>query len=143
MAQCIVTAEAMPPDPAIGIWTLNLSKSIFRLVPTPGVMKVDAWGDGFKVTAGTADRLGNKLQPAIVYTFDGQDRPLVGSPMADTISAKRINQLLTESIWKKDGKVVLRMSIGVSVDGKTLNVIRTSTDANGRPIDDIMVYNKE
>jgi hypothetical protein len=133
----------MAPDPAIGLWTLNLSKSIVLLVPTSSVMKVEAWEDGLKMSADTPDAQGNKRQPAIIYKFDGQDYPLVGSPIADSISAKRINQLLIESVWKRDGKVVLTMSIGVSVDGTTLNVIRTSMDGEGRRIEEIMVYDKE
>jgi hypothetical protein len=136
-------AKAMAPDPAIGIWRLNLSKSSLRLVPTPSVMKIESCEDGLKVSADIIDPQGNKLQPAIVYKFDGQDYPLVGSPIADTISAKRITNRIGETIWKKDGRVVVTMRMGVSVDGQTLNVIRTSTDAEGRPIDDVMVYDKE
>jgi hypothetical protein len=135
--------ETMPPDPAIGIWRLNLSKSSFRLVPAPSVVKIEPQEGGIKVSAETPDAHGNKLQPAIVYKSDNEDYPLVGFPIADTISAKRINQLISESVWKKDGKVVLTMRIVVSADGRSLKVIRTSADAEGRSIDDVMVYDKE
>jgi hypothetical protein len=136
-------AKAMAPDPAIGIWTLNLSKSSFRLVPTPSMVKIEAWEDGLKVTADIPGARGNKRQPVIVYKFDGQEYPLVGSPLADTVSAKRISLLMMESVWKKDGGVVFTVRLGVSVDGNTLNVIRTVMDATGQPIDEIMVYDKE
>jgi hypothetical protein len=136
-------AKPMAPDPAIGIWTLNLSKSTFRLVPVPSVMTIEPWEEGIKVNADTPDAQGNKRQPDLVYKFEAQDYLLTDFPLADTISTKRITHLIAESVWKRDGKVVLTMRIVVSVDGKTLNVIRTRTDAEGRPIDDVLVYDKE
>jgi hypothetical protein len=138
-----VMAKAMAPDPAIGVWTLNLFQSSFRQVPTPTVLKIESWEDGLKVTADMPGALGHKRQPAIIYRFDGKEYPLTGSTIADTISAKRINELITDSVWKKDGRVVFTMRIGVSMDGKTLNVMRTSICADGPPIDEIMVYDKE
>jgi len=47
----------MAPDPAIGTWKLNLSKSNFKLTPAPksSVLKVEAWEDGLKLSVDTVD----------------------------------------------------------------------------------------
>jgi len=81
-----------------------------------------------------------KDNPETAYKFDGKDYPLKGSPLADTISAKRINERTGESVWKKDGKVILTTRTVISADGKTLNLTRTGKDAQGRTVDDVMVY---
>jgi hypothetical protein len=140
-----VMAKQMTPDPAIGVWKLNVPKSSFRLVPAPksSVMKVEPWEDGLKVSADSIDAQGNRLHPETAYKFDGKDYPLKGSPLADTISAKRINERTGESVWKKDGKVILTVRTVISADGKTLNLTRTGKDAQGRTVEDVMVYDKQ
>src|SRR6516225_10024527 len=101
-------AKQMAPDPAIGMWKLNVAKSSFKLTPAPksSVLKVEAWEDGLKLSLDSIDAQGNELHPEAVYKFDGKDYPVKGSSLADTVSAKRINERSTESILKKGGKVV-------------------------------------
>jgi len=132
----------MAPYPAIGVWKLNLKKSSLRLVPTPGVLSVEPWGNGLKVSANTNDVQRKPFHPAIAYKFDGKDYPLKGSTLADTISARRINQRTSENVWKKHGKVVLTVRIVVSEDGKTLSLTTTSPDGHGRVVEDVTVYDR-
>ena len=136
---------AMPaaPHPAIGVWKLNLNKSSFRLVPTASVLRVEPWGNGLQVSANTNDVQRKTLHPTIAYKFDGRDYPLKGSPLADTISAKRINQRTSENVWKKHGKVVLTVRIVVSKDGKTLSLTRTSPDGQEQMVQEVMVYDRQ
>ncbi len=138
-------AKHMPPDPAIGTWKLNLLKSSFRLTPAPKSyqVKVEAWEDGFKVRADIVDANGNELHPEAAYKLDGKDYPLKGSPLADTVSAKRINERAGESVWKKGGKVSLTLRNVISPDGKTLNQTRTGKDAHGWTADDVLVFDKQ
>ena len=93
-------AKPMAPDPAIGTWKLNVDKSSFKLTTAPksSVLKVEAWEDGLKLSVDTVDAQGNKLHPEAAYKFDGNDYPIKGSPLADTVSAKRINERSNESI---------------------------------------------
>ena len=71
-------AKAMAPDPAIGVWKLNIAQSSFALAPAPkgSVMKVEAWEGGLKVIADTIDADGNRHCPTIACKFDGKDYPL-------------------------------------------------------------------
>ena len=138
-------AKPIAPDPAIGTWKLNLGESFFTLSPAPrsSVLKVEAWRDGFKVSAETVDAAGNKFNPETAYRFDGKEYPLTGSPVADTISARRINEWKAESVWKKSGKVVLAAKIIISCDGKSINVLRTGLDVEGRAADELLVYERQ
>ncbi len=138
-------AKQMAPDPAIGTWKLNLAKSNFKLTPAPksSVLRLQAWEDGLKVSLDTVDTQGNTLHSEAAYKFDGKDYPIKGSPLADTVSVKRINERSTESILKKGGKVVFTARTVISVDGKTMNQTRTGKDAQDRSVEDAVVYDKQ
>src|SRR5439155_14809141 len=102
-------ARPTAPDPAIGDWILNISKSNFALAPAlkSGFMTVEAWEDGRRVKTDTIDAQENKIHYETAYKFDGRDYLLEGYRLADSISAKRINLRASESVWKKRGKVIL------------------------------------
>jgi hypothetical protein len=138
-------AKQMEPDPAIGTWKLNVAKSSFKLTPAPksSVLKIEAWEDGVRVNLDTVDAQGNKLHPEATYKFDGKDYPIKGSSLADTISAKRIDERTSESILKKGGKVVFTAKTVISADGKTVNQTRTGNDAQDRSVEDMVVYEKQ
>ena len=75
--------------------------------------------------------------------MDGKDYPLKGSPLADTVSAKRINERTEESLWKKDGEVILTLRNVISADGKTLNQTMTARNVKGWTTDDLLVFDKQ
>jgi hypothetical protein len=135
-------AESFGPDPAVGVWKLNLAKSSFRLVPTPSNIRIAPWENGLKVSADTIDAHGNNIHPSVVYKFDDKDYPLVGTPIADTVSARRINEHTFESNWKIDEKVILTIRFVVSADGRTLTMARIGTDAQERVERDLIVYDR-
>ena len=138
-------ARLTAPDPATGDWMLNISKSNFALAPAPksSVMTVEAWDDGLRVKTDTIDIEENKIHQETAYKFDGRDYLLEGYRLADSISAKRINLRASESVWKKRGKVILTVRAVVSIDGKTLRLTRTGTDAQGRSVDEVLVYDRQ
>jgi hypothetical protein len=138
-------AKPVAPDPAIGTWKLDLVKSNFKLAPAPksSILKVAAWEDGVKVSVDTVDAQGNKLHSEAAYKFDGKDYPIKGSPLADTVSAKLINERSGESILRKGGRVLLTARTTISADGKTMNQTRAGKDAQGRSVEDVVVYEKE
>ena len=137
--------KPVAPDPAIGIWKLNVGESTFKIVPAPKstIMKIEAWEDGLKISADTIDAQGNKLHPEVAYKFDGKDYPMKGSPLADTVSAKRINERAVENVWKKNGEVTVTLRAVISVDGGTITLKRTGKNAYGRTVDEVLVYERQ
>ena len=133
------------PDPAIGIWKLNVNQSSFAVAPAPksSVMNIEPWDDGLKISTDTIDPQGNRIHLEAAYKLDGNDYPLNGSPVADTISATRIDECKTESVWRKQGEVAMATKAMVSLDAKTLRVIRTGVGALGRMADDFLVYERQ
>ena len=138
-------ARPKAPDPALGVWKLNLTKSIFRLTPAPQsyILKCESWEDGLRASADIVDDQGTRHHPEVAYKPDGKDYPIKGSPLADTISARPIHERGSDLVWKKDGKVVLTSRNVVSPDGRTYTVTRTRTDEQGQRMNDVLVLEKQ
>ena len=137
--------ESAAADPAIGVWKLNVAKSTFALAPAPksSVMKIEACEDGLKVNTNTIDSDGNKLHAETVHRMDGRYYSLTGSPLADSVSSSRINERRGESVLKRLGNVVVATKTIISWDGKTLAVMRTGMDRQGRMADELLVYERQ
>jgi hypothetical protein len=133
------------PDPAIGIWELNIERSSFALAPAPksNVMTINTWHDGLKVSADITDCDGKRHHWQTGYKFDGKDYPVGGSSVADTISATRVSARKTESVWKRDGHLVFTAKTIISSDGKTLTVMRIGRDPEGRIAGEVLVYDRQ
>ena len=138
-------ATESAPDPAIGIWKLSVPLSSFTLGPIPksSFIRVEAWNDGLKVSAEIIDAHGNKTHPQIAYKCDGNDYPLTGFPLADSISTTRINERKSESVLKKDGRVIFTAKAVIFGDGKTLTVIPKGMDSEGRLADELLTFERQ
>ena len=107
------------------------------------MVKVEPAGKGEKVTADIANADGTRTTTVYTANFDGKDYPLTGSPTADTVSLKRSNARTTERTDKKGGKVVTTLKRVVSQDGKTMTVTTKGTNAEGKPTNNVIVFEKQ
>ena len=73
---------------------------------------------------------------------DGKEHPITGDPNADTISLKRIDRFNTEGTFKKAGKVMYHVKRVVSQDGKVWTLTTQGTDAQGKPISYVQVFDE-
>ena len=138
-------ASAQTPDPLIGTWKLNVAKSTYSPGPPQkgGTVKFEAAGEGIKLTADIQDADGSATHTEYTGNYDGKDYPLTGSAAADTVSLKRIDANTTERTDKKGGKVVATFTRKVSSDGKTLTVTHKGTNAQGQPVNNLIVLEKQ
>jgi hypothetical protein len=75
--------------------------------------------------------------------YDGKPYPTTGSPAYDANALTRADAHTVNVSRTKAGKVV-QTGIGVvSQDGKTLTFTLKGTDASGREINNISVYDKQ
>jgi hypothetical protein len=74
--------------------------------------------------------------------YDGKEYPVTGSPAADMISVKSVDDHTGESTFKKDGKVTATNERKLSADGKTLTITSKGTTADGKPRHDVQVFEK-
>jgi len=140
-----MSKQASSNDPMVGTWKVNLSKSTYSPGPAPksAINKFEPWEDGMKATIDIVDGQGNKIHSEAAVKFDGRDYPITGSPIADAVSVKRINERQTDIVWKRGGKAVMTGKSVISADGRTTNVTQTGTDPQGRSVNNVIVYDKQ
>ena len=133
-------------DNNVGTWKLNLAKSSFSPGPAPKsqTLKIEAWGDdGLKYAADGVGPDGKPTHAEFQAKFDGKDVPFKGNPDADTLAYKRVDANTIQATTKMKGKTTITAKVVVSKDGKTRTLTQTGTDAQGRTVKNVLVYDRQ
>ncbi len=144
-ALCLTgTALGLAQAPQMGTWKLDEAKS---KVPA-GVVKNSTViyannGGNIKVTTDGTGSDGKPLHTEWTGKFDGKDYPLIGDPTTDSRSYKLIDDHTLDLTGKKSGKVINTGHVVVSPDGKTRTLHLSATDASGKKLSGVSVYNKQ
>jgi len=127
------------------MWKLNVAKSKYSPGPAPQslTVKVEASGQGEKVTNEGVNADGTPTMTQYTANFDGKDYPLTGSQIADKVSLKRIDARTTVRTDKKGDKTVQTLTRVVSQDGKTMTVTIKGTNAQGQAVDNVLDFEKQ
>jgi hypothetical protein len=139
-----VGSSAQQSDPLLGVWKLNLAKSKYDPGPAPKAvtLKYEAAGQGMTVRVDGETPTG-PMHWEYTGQFDGKENAVTGNPDVDVIALKRIGPLTTEGTMKKGGKVTTTNTRVVSADGKTLTITAKGTDAQGRPVHNVQVFDRQ
>jgi len=132
---------------SIGTWKMNPEKSKFSgTAPKDLTLTLEAQGDGVKSrSVGTAAD-GTKTDWGYTANYDRKDSPVTGTGApggADTVALKHINANATAVTLKKAGKTVRTARMLVSTDGKVLRIAAKGSDADGKPMNDLIVFDKQ
>lgn len=145
LAFCLLAAGVcFAQNPFIGTWKLNDAKSKFG----PGATKnstvtYEAAGDNITVTVDGMDSAGKPVHNVWTGKFDGKPYPLTGGPEGSTRSYRKIGIRTLVFTEKSGGKITTSGRIVVSADGKSRTVTSTATDASGKKIQSVAVYDKQ
>jgi len=141
----IDSARAQKADPLVGTWKLNVEKSKFDPGPAPksNTVKIEAAGEGVKATSDGVGADGKPTHTEFTAKYDGKDYPITGSPNADMVSLKRIDPNTIEQTNKKGGKVVITLTRKIDASGKVMTITGKGTNAEGKPINNTTVYEKQ
>jgi hypothetical protein len=136
--------QAQAPKALAGTWKLNAAKSKFSPGPAPKSMTVTyaPAGDDIKISVDMVSDTGASQHWEMSGKYDGKDYPVTGNPAADTATFKRVDDHTGESTFKKDGKVTATNVRVLSKDGKTLTITSKGTTADGKPRNDLQVFEK-
>ena len=134
-------------DAHVGTWELNLQKSSFDPGPPPRrqTLFYKAEGRGLTALLQGVDATGKPiaLNPDnLVITFDGRDHPTTRLNY-DSSAWTRISPNKYIVYRKRAGKVVLTSENVVSADGKTMTITTKGVGEDGRPINNVRVYEKQ
>ena len=141
----VTIATAPIPNPVIGTWQLNVSKSTFKPGPAykSQVRTYSPSGQSLTIVIKTVYADGRETTMQTTDRPDGRDYPVTGSPDADSDSHKQVDSNTATFTLKRAGKVVQTGSRTVSRDGKTLALKRKGTTAKGENFDDVLVFDKQ
>lgn len=144
LAIASVATASDAPDPVIGTWKLNASKSTAAAMPKSETRTYAASAVGGITLAwkrvGADDK---EMSVETTFKYDGKDYPVTGSPDFDALSAKRVDADTVDSTQKRMGKVVGTTHRTVSKDGKTLTLVSKLTNAKGEETKTTMVYERQ
>jgi hypothetical protein len=132
-------------DPFLGTWQLNLAKSKYSPGPPPKsqTVNVQAEGQAQRVTIAGVAASGNPFNYTLTAVFDGLPHPTENNPNQDAYAATRVDAYTQIFSDLKADKLVGTTTIVVSPDGKTTTATAIILDGNGRPINNISVYDKQ
>ena len=137
---------AQTPDPAHGVWKLDVAKSKFSPGPAPKEMTltIEAAGPGRKVSVTGVDGEGKPIAWGYTGNFDSKQNRLTGSnPDAEFVLLKRLSPTTTRTTFKKNNKTTLVNGVSVSADGKTLTVASSGVNGQGKTTKNTYVFTKQ
>lgn len=136
-------------DNSIGTWKRNVEKSKYTPVPPnpfkSQTMVREAVNGGVKVTAKGERADGTPVESTYTVSYDGKPvKTESRGSNVDTVSVKQVdaNTFITES-KKTGGKYHTTSRTVISKDGKTMTTTAKGTDAGGKPISFIIVFDKQ
>jgi hypothetical protein len=141
----ITIAAAAAPDPVVGTWQLNPSKSTFTAGPAvkSQTRTYSQSGQSITLIMKTMGPDGKEVTTKTTYQLDGNDFPVTGNPDYDSLSAERVDSNTAKFTLKRGGKAVGTTSRTVSKDGKTLTAKSKMTSAKGEKSENVLVFDKQ
>jgi hypothetical protein len=128
----------------MGTWKLNEAKSKIPAGATKNHTTVyEAAGDMIKITVDGVNGSGQPAHNEWTGKFDEKDYAVTGDPTSDMRSYKTVDTRTLTFENKKEGKVVLTGRIVISKDGKSRTVTTSGTDADGKKVESVAVYDKQ
>ena len=145
----VVSVAGWAQDVQTGRWTLNLAKSHFKTsaAPKTQIVTIVAEGkDGVKVTADVVRANGAKAAFAYAAQFDGKEYARTetgdGAVPGQTVTLKRLDSRTVERITYLKGKKLVIEKWEISRDGKTRTVTQSGVGLDGKPVDNVLLYEK-
>jgi len=145
VALLAIRLTAQSADPMVGTWKLNVGRSSFNPGPPPesGLIVITKVGDKSNTALDLVLNGGRKIHFEYTAAQDGSDASVPGGGLVDTVAERRINIRTVARDDKKDGKVTRHQYVTLSADGKTLTAEIATINAQGVPVNDIQVYEKQ
>jgi hypothetical protein len=133
-------------DNSVGTWKLNVAKSKYtgaNPIKSQTDVREATPDGGVKITRTGQLANGTPSNYSYAYKYDGKEYPVTGAPF-DTISVKRIDaNSWSWEVRNTGGKYHATGRTVLSKDGKTMTQTSTGTDAEGKPMTQTLVFEKQ
>lgn len=132
-------------DAFLGTWNLNVAKSKYSPGPAPksSTIVYSQDGDSIVVKTDTVNADGKMGSSTNRYKRDGKEYPYKAvTGEAGTIAVKSINANTAEATVKIGSATTMARTV-VSKDGKTFTRTIKGTNAEGKPVNNTVVFEKQ
>ena len=135
---------AQSSDPLVATWTVNMAQSKYDPGPAPKSLTMTVTADerGYTITQDQVAADGQESHAVILMKPDGKEYS-VEAPVPTTVTSTRINARTYERVTRVNGIVTTTSRTVISRDGKTRTTTTTGTDTQGRPVHDLIVYDRQ
>lgn len=131
-------------DPFLGTWKLDPEKTKYTTgTPAKDVtLVIEEQGDSYQVTASGSYQDGSPISVKYTVPKAGGAGTAKEGPF-DAVTSRRVSARVRENRYTKNGKETVSRRIVVSQDGKTMRITVTGTDAQGKSIAGLDVFDKQ
>jgi len=148
LSLCLIGINAQAADDAqLGHWMLDVAKSqyVTGTAPRSSEVTITPYGkDGVSVTVNTLNIKGERLVFECSAEYDGKPYPRTetgpGAVTGLSVTFKRVDGQAVERIVYLGAKPVGTERWVISRDGRTRTVTQSGVDAQGKPINNLLVY---
>ena len=138
---------AMAADNSIGTWKLDVGKSKYSPAPLPLkdlTVTREAADGGVKVTITGEQSDGTKINAGYTAKYDGKEVSVTGNAPYDMIAVKQANaNTFTDERHKMGGSYKGTGRTVISNGGKTMTTTVRGTNAEGKPMNSTLVFEKQ
>ena len=146
----LMSSAAWADDLQLGIWKVNVARSSFKTAPPPKsqtVTIVPGGKDGIKLTVNAINAKGERSTIEYAAQYDGKEYPRTetgaGAVAGQTVTLRRVDSHIAERVAFLNGKKLTIEKWEISKDGKTRTVTQSGVNAEGQPVDNVLVYEKQ
>ena len=140
----MAVAVGFAADPNVGTWKLDEAKSkIGAGAPKNVTVVYTAAGESYKCVVDGVDGTGKPTHNEWTGKFDGKEYPVTGDPASDTRSLKLVSPGRYTLTNGKGGKTLVTGTVEFSPDNQTRTLTTHMTDAAGKKVTSIAVYNRQ
>lgn len=121
-----------------------MTKSKYDPGPAPRSLTMTVTVDerGYTITQDQVAADGEKSHAVILMKPDGKEYP-VDAAIPTTVASTRIDARTYERVTRVRGLVTMTSRTVVSGDGTTRTTTTTGTDGRGRPVHELIVYDRK
>jgi hypothetical protein len=139
-------AGAQTSSPRFGTWKLKGAESNLRGPKSLTRIDEPSEDGGVKVTYEGIEADGSRIAYSYTAKYDGKEYRPSGVGMGngwETISLRLLDDYSWEATLKRGGKVISRVKVVVSKDGKTMTQTVNGTNPAGQPTQNVSVWEKQ
>ena len=128
-----------------GTWVLNTQTSKFSPGPAPqrNTLRLVVQEGGLKIVSDSVTPDGNPAFFEVLAKFDGTDRDVSNAATPTARVYKWVSDTAHEYVTKVQGKNTTTTRAVMSADGKTITLTTTGTNAAGRAVNNVQVFEKQ